>query len=97
MKKRKLKLRRFYEQDGLCYYCREPMVLSFHDLHNQGHKDNLATIEHLDDRYSEERGTHGHGDKIRRVLACSKCNHTRGVIRDKEQTANDLQEKGEEK
>jgi len=39
--------------------------------------ETLATFEHLDDRFSTERGTYR--NKIRVVLACRKCNWQKGV------------------
>lgn len=42
--------------------------------------DNMATFEHLDDRFSEDRGKHP--NEFRVVLACLKCNNARGRERE---------------
>ncbi len=39
---------------------------------------NAATFEHLDDRFSTERGQHAGERRV--VLACSSCNHDRAVL-----------------
>ena len=43
---------------------------------------NLCTFEHLDDRYSPERGKHSNQKRI--VAACWGCNHERNKQREKE-------------
>lgn len=39
---------------------------------------NLATIDHLDDRFNPNRGTYV--NELRRVLACNRCNRLRGFL-----------------
>lgn len=68
------KHRLFWEQNGLCYWCKTPMELTFH--HARHHRLSHATLEHLDDRFSDERGQNS-GRRV--VLACLRCNHTRGI------------------
>lgn len=70
----------FKEQKGLCHWCREPMTLIERTDKKQGEpkikrRPDEATIEHLDPRYSPERGKHA--GEIRQVLACSSCNNVR--------------------
>lgn len=62
-------------QKGRCYYCDCETVLRFRE--NGGAAwPNEATMEHLDHRFSEDRGQRD-GD-FRRVMACNQCNHERG-------------------
>lgn len=68
----------YNRQRGLCYWCKQLMVL-FDPTKIRRQRPlpfNLATIDHLDDRFSSERGKHG--GEPRRVLACKKCNEVRG-------------------
>lgn len=69
----------FKEQGGLCHWCRETMVLI--ERVPGGiwirQRPDEATIEHLDPRYSPERGKHP--GEVRQVLACSKCNNERAA------------------
>lgn len=68
-------------QGGRCYYCRCEMTI-LPPTHKGRLPDDAATFEHLDDRYSPERGRH-YGE-IRVVLACNKCNFERNREREKE-------------
>lgn len=38
----------------------------------------MATIDHLDNRLSEDRGKYAHSNEPRTVLACRQCNNKRG-------------------
>lgn len=80
------------EQKWLCYYCNQLMI-EFTERPRKGvkHPDNAATLEHLDDRFSPDRGTRA-GD-IRRVAACRKCNQERGTIRQAEQGIDELRKR----
>ena len=53
--------------------------------------DNLATIEHLDDRFSDKRGTYV--NTPRTVLACSKCNRDRGRAEEEKQGVEELRQR----
>lgn len=76
--KRKQLATLFVEQEGLCHWCKEPMWLAFvGPPKNEPEFARRATIDHLDDRYSPERGKHGGGKERRRVAACHQCNSTR--------------------
>lgn len=69
----------FALQKGRCVYCRQPMQL-IKGPHSKGlpvPKD-MATFEHLNDRYSAERGI---APGFRVVLACWACNSERGEKR----------------
>lgn len=83
-KHRKVK-RLWEEQDGKCYWCQEQMVLCRPEkLVRHGRKGrvrlplNFATLDHLDDRFSPDRGKRGGERRI--VLACKRCNELRGRI-----------------
>jgi len=72
------KQRLFIEQDGRCYYCGCEMVMP--EGHTKRQPANLATLEHLDDRFSPLRGKM-FGQR-RHVLACVTCNGQRGRARE---------------
>jgi len=61
----------FGQQDGLCFYCREPMTLSF--SYRETLWDNAATLEHL--HRQADGGGHVRGNA---VLSCRRCNGRRG-------------------
>lgn len=65
----------FHLQKGKCHWCKKPMRLLKLPAKAKAHPDDLCTIDHLDDRYSAERGKHG--NEYRRVAACRKCNNER--------------------
>lgn len=73
-KRRKQRIGLFLKQKGKCHWCQCEMLLAYGHLKKQ--PANLATIDHLDDRFSPERGKH-YGE-YRRVLACAQCNFDRG-------------------
>jgi hypothetical protein len=79
-KKRRQRAALFERQKGRCFYCDCEMVL-IDGQHVRHPPKNLATIEHLDDRYSPARGTFQ--NVRRKVLACLECNHKRGEERTK--------------
>lgn len=68
----------FWRQEGLCYYCDEPMLPpgSYKPKTGVRIPDDFCTLEHLDDKFSQERGRHA--GKIRRVAACNFCNNKKG-------------------
>ena len=73
------RLKLFYEQQGRCYWCGCEMISpEFYDQSKAPQPDNLATLDHLDNKLSNERGKH-HGEK-RRIAACRKCNQQRGRL-----------------
>lgn len=91
-KKLRKKQRLFERQSGLCYYCGEPMRLILGSLPPRTKTpDDLATFEHLDDRYSAERGAHP--GEYRVVLAHHICNGRRGQQRTAERSLDELQER----
>lgn len=77
-------------QGGLCYYCGRPM----RPMPN-GHTGHLPadafTFEHLDSRYSDERGQHG--SEYRVVGACNKCNFEHNLVEEAELGAAGLRER----
>ncbi len=79
--------RAFQRQGGVCHWCGCEMVLR--DRNGGGHHlANEATLEHLDDRYSQHRGTHN--GEIRVVAACFFCNTARAKRRDAERPLEEL-------
>lgn len=82
-----LRTKRYNEQKGKCYYCKEPMR-----LRRKGDDSKLrqgdCTLEHLDDRYSPYRGMLS-GLK-RTVAACYKCNNQKAQERNAEALAGTL-------
>jgi hypothetical protein len=77
MNKRRFKTDRYRKQNGKCVYCQKIMVLLFGADVPVPQPKNLATIEHLDDKFSPFRGK----GSYRRVLACHACNSKRNVRR----------------
>jgi hypothetical protein len=77
-RKRRQRAALFRIQGGLCHWCNGPMRLVDRSGNTRG-KDfawDEATIDHLDDRFSPERGQHA--GEYRHVLAHRKCNWDRG-------------------
>lgn len=73
----------FKEQNGKCCWCQSEMIPT-NGKHIKHPPDNLATLEHLDDRWSSMRGKWPDGT-IRRALACRKCNQDRSNARQNRQ------------
>ena len=58
-------------QNGLCFWCKQPMVLAVGAKHN--HNPNIATLDHVVPR------SHGGNDELTNlVVACNKCNQEKG-------------------
>ncbi len=88
-RKRRYKKTLFREQNGRCVYCDIEMILTFDASKLRTPSPmNMATFEHLDDRFSDERGTHNGERRI--VLACNQCNNLRGKERQAEQGLEEL-------
>lgn len=77
-KARKQKL--YEEQGGQCIYCGKEMLLTL-GVHFSEPPKNLATIEHLDDKFSSRRGAFMNSNVPRTALACLLCNKRRGMKR----------------
>lgn len=74
IKPKEKRVRLYFEQNGLCYYCKEKMVLREYDSSGRvSGKD--ATIEHLNMRGTPERRP---GKYKTLVAACYDCNWTKG-------------------
>jgi len=71
--KKERRARLWTKQNGTCHWCGVPMVMPTGDNQNE---PLLATIDHLDDRYSGRRRQHNDG-VARKVLACLRCNRER--------------------
>jgi hypothetical protein len=79
-KRERDQLKRMYRrQGGLCHWCEKGMVPPGTAKPGGPHDPRLCTMDHLDDRFSEERGTHP--GEYRKVAACWKCNNERGQRR----------------
>lgn len=74
-RKARKKQRLFLRQNGRCHWCKGRMVLTLR-VHIKHPEPRLATFEHLDDRFSPERGQHNGERRV--VLACLECNQRRG-------------------
>ena len=71
------RVRLYFEQGGLCYYCREEMWLQRMPAQIEGPlPKKLCTFEHLDDRFSPNRGKLPGQKRV--VAACAECNAKRG-------------------
>lgn len=66
----------WYEQRGLCHYCKRPTVL-FEPKPNARLPANAATLEHLRTRMNPERTAPARGER-RIVMACAGCNTAKG-------------------
>lgn len=75
-RKKRRKHKQYLRQKGKCYWCGRKMRLWRKHKNSSQQPDDLATFEHLDDRSSEWRGKLP--GLIRVVLACYRCNQTRG-------------------
>ena len=78
----------FRLQGGRCYYCKCKMVFWDHHKRHETLPPNYATFEHLDDRYSPDRGQRF--GEYRIVLACSECNNRRAEERTAELSKSEL-------
>lgn len=88
-KKQAKKRRLFHQQDGRCYYCGCQMKCGKGPSNGIVPKT-FATFEHLDDRYSDDRGKRS-GQRV--VLACHGCNHKRGQERTASMSEEELHER----
>lgn len=76
--RREQRIRLYNEQEGKCYYCFKLMRLMPSGYIGALPPD-ACTREHLDDKYSPERGKHKGERRI--VAACHKCNAGRAAER----------------
>lgn len=74
---RRAKLHAF--QRGLCFWCQKPMRLMKPAAKMKEVIPDLCTLDHLDDRYSQERGNRP--GEYRTVAACWLCNNNRNAKR----------------
>lgn len=66
-------------QNGLCYWCEQPTRLVYRVPPGE-QPDDVATLEHLDDKLEPMRGKRAHeGPRI--VMACHGCNNRRAKKR----------------
>lgn len=78
-KKRQDQLRRmFRRQEGRCHWCGVGMVPPGTHKGKGKPDPRLCTVDHLDCRYSEDRGKHA--GEYRRVAACWTCNNNRATM-----------------
>lgn len=75
---KRIRNQRFDEQDGLCYYCKRPMVREIEYIPGGGQPHNLCTLEHLTDRLDPRRWDKNTKESPRRyAAACARCNNAR--------------------
>ncbi len=74
--KKRRRERLYEEQDGKCYYCGCPTIIINYTKNPDKFPDNLATLEHLDNKLSKDRKP---GEPARVVMACYRCNQERGA------------------
>ena len=69
----------YWRQNGRCHWCECDMLPPGPDGATKKKRVNprLCTLDHLDDRFSSERGKHA--GEFRRVAACWQCNQDRGA------------------
>lgn len=83
IKERRAKL--YEEQNGLCYYCKGPMLLiewqSNGKDKNKPTPPDLCTLEHLFDR-NDPIARKQNQDKKRWAAACYKCNNKQGALKE---------------
>jgi hypothetical protein len=79
IRKRREKL--WADVGGKCYWCGVDTVMPERGKHNAIPFDNLATVDHLRTRlHNDSRQEPNTNNEERTVLACWKCNNTRGVL-----------------
>ena len=73
---------RLFSKKPFCYWCNcqliHPRRCKVNGVLPKIPPDNMATIDHLDNKLSPERGNYNHQNVPRTVLACHKCNQLRG-------------------
>lgn len=89
-KKRRQRYALWRMQKGRCHWCGCEMVKEWDHKDHESPPKNLATFDHLDDRFSPDRGSYGYGSQWRRVLACWLCNFERGRQSQAEQPIEEL-------
>lgn len=76
------RFRLWWVQRGYCFWCQQPMTFG---IYPEGKiPPTECTIDHLDSRNTNRRGEYMHKRMIRQVGSCSKCNHDRGNLENKE-------------
>jgi len=86
--RKRIREKRFRQQNGLCYYCKQPMVLNPQVQRHTKHPPNQCTIEHLYDRFHPMRGKSP--GKTNLVAACWKCNNEQSQKRHAELAREEL-------
>lgn len=76
----KRRRRNLHRRDPRCHWCGNDTVLM--EGHIKYPPPNMATLDHLDDRFDVNRGSYAHAERT--VLACVACNNARGAIRQRE-------------
>jgi hypothetical protein len=65
----------YAERDGLCHWCGIKTVIPPRGVILKQQPDNMATLDHLDDRLSGRRGKMQGTRRV--VLSCYRCNQAR--------------------
>ncbi len=76
----------WYEQGGLCHWCRCPMILVEPNGKNRL-PPNACTIDHLRSRLDPTRREPARNQERRLVAACQRCNSARGSREQRERDA----------
>ena len=78
--------RLYEEQNGKCCYCGcHAVIINYKNPAPSVLPDNLATLEHLDNRLSDQRED---GQPARYAMACFRCNQEQGRLYQKKHFAN---------
>lgn len=79
--RKRLLLERLYKrQNALCHWCQVWCYLAPRGKHyREGNPSNLATTDHLDDKFDPMRGKRP--GELRKVMACNACNGRRSAER----------------
>lgn len=75
---RRRRIQLFEEQEGLCWWCKVPMLLLPPMDKRKNMPKETCTLDHLFDRYHPERRRRPRPGERRYVAACLECNHRRG-------------------
>lgn len=81
--------------DGICHWCGQVTLLLPPVAKRKKLPPLMATRDHLDDRFSPERGRQPGTYRV--VLACLKCNNERGAASQAAQPIEELQRRAQRK
>lgn len=88
--KRRKRQALFEEQNGHCFWCAVFMVLPTGGEHMRRPPLNMATLDHLRDRFHPGRHEPVQNNERRIVLACWACNNRRGYESQQQQPIEEI-------